>query len=129
VWQDLPDIEHQGDAMRDYSGIWQAADKLVYSTTLAAVSTPRTRLERSFDPTQVRTMVRSLDRDASIGGPTLAAHALRAGVVDEVHVFALPVVVGGGTACWPPRTRLWFDLVDQTPFLDGTIHLHYRPRR
>jgi dihydrofolate reductase len=129
VWQDFPGLEDEPDVVQEYAGIWQSADKVVYSTTLPSVSTPRTRLERSFDPGHVRAMVAGLDRDVSLGGSTLAAGALRAGIVDDVHLFLVPVVVGGGTSCWATGARLAFDLVAQDRFTDGTVHLHYRARR
>ncbi len=128
VWQDFPGIEDEPAVMQDYAEIWQSADKIVYSTTLASVTTPRTRLERSFDPHRVRTMVAEAEKDVSIGGPTLAAHALRAGIVDDVHLFVVPVIVGGGTSCWPSGVRLSLDLVGQDQFPDGNVHLHYRSR-
>ena len=129
VWQDLPGIEHGSPAVQEYAGIWRSADKVVYSTSLPSVSTPRTRLERSFDPQEVAAMVFGLDRDVSISGPTLATSALRASVVDDIHLFFVPVVVGGGTSCWPMDARLAFDLADEHRFADGTVHLHYRARR
>ena len=128
VWQDFPDIEDEPDVVRDYAAIWQSAGKVVHSTTLPSVTTPRTRLERSFDPVDVRDLVARLDRDVSIGGPTLAAHALRAGLVDDVHLFVVPVIVGGGTSCWPTGARLAFELVAQDRLTDDTVHLHYRAR-
>lgn len=129
VWDDFPGIEHEPAVMREYAEIWQAADKVVYSTTLPSVSTPRTRLERAFDPLQVRAMATEQDRDVSIGGPTLAAHALKADIVDDVHLFVVPVIVGGGKRCWPPGARLSLDLVDVNRFSGGTVHLHYRAKR
>ncbi|MFZ0324436.1 MAG: dihydrofolate reductase family protein [Actinomycetes bacterium] len=127
-WQDMPGIEHQSDVVQEYAGIWQSAAKVVYSTTLASVTTAKTRLERAFDPHDVRAMVTELELDVSIGGPTLAANALRAGVVDDVHVFLVPIVVGGGTSCWPTGARFALDLVDRDRFADGTVHLHYHVR-
>ncbi len=129
VWQDMPGIEHEPDVMQEFAAIWRAADKVVYSSTLAEVTTPRTRLERTFDPLAVRAMVGGLDTDVSLAGPTLAAHALRAGIVDDVHVFLLPIVVGGGTPCWPSGARLDLELVDEHRFDDGTVHLHHRAHR
>ena len=128
VWQDLPNDEHPSDVVQEYADIWRSADKVVYSTTLTSVTTPRTRLERDFDPQAVRAMADGLDRDVSVGGATLAAHALRAGIVDDVHLFVVPVVVGGGTSAWPPNARLTLELMDQDRFADGTVHLHYRTR-
>lgn len=128
VWQDFPDIEQEPDVIRDYAAIWQAAHKIVYSTTLTAVATPKTRLERAFDPEAVRMMVAHQEQNVSIGGPTLAGHALRAGIVDDIHLFVVPVVVGGGTSCWPAGVRLTLDLVAQERFADGTIYLHYSAR-
>ncbi len=128
VWQDMPGIEQEPDVIGEYADIWQSADKIVYSETLSAVTTPKTRLERNFDPQSVRAMVTDQERDVSIGGPTLASHALRAGIVDDVHLFIVPHIVGGGTPCWPAGTRLALDLVEQKEFVDGTVHLHYRAR-
>ncbi len=128
VWQDFPDIEQEPDVIRDYAAIWQAADKIVYSATLTAVATPKTRLERSFDPQSVRTMVNDREQDVSIGGPTLASHALRAGIVDDIHLFIVPHIVGGGTPCWPAGGRFALDLVQQERFSDGTVYLHYSAR-
>jgi dihydrofolate reductase len=128
VWQDFPGLEDEPAVVRDYADIWRAADKVVHSATLTTVTTPRTRLERTFDPVRVGAWVSGLERDVSIGGPTLAAQALRAGLVDDVHLFVVPVLVGGGTSCWPTGTRLAFDLAGQDGFADGTVHLHYRAR-
>ena len=128
VWDGWPDLENEPDVIQEYAAVWQSTDKVVYSTTLASVSAPRTRLERNFDAQGVRAQVSELDRDVSIGGPTLAAHAMRAGIVDEIHVVTVPVVVGGGTSCWPGGVRLDFDLVDHDRFADGTVHAHYRAR-
>lgn len=129
VWNDLPGLEHASTAEQEYADIWKSADKVVYSTTLGSVATPRTTLESTFDPRAVRTFVTALDDDVSIGGPTLASHALRAGIVDDIHLFTVPVVVGGGTSCWPSGCRLELDLSSERGFADGTVHAHYRRRR
>jgi dihydrofolate reductase len=113
----------------DYAQIWQAADKVVYSRTLAAVSTPRTRLDREFDVSRVRALVASSDRPVSIGGPGLAAPALTAGLVEEIHQFLNPVIVGSGTHFLPPRFRTTLELVDEHRFDNGVVHLHYRVKR
>lgn len=126
VWQDFPNIEHEPDVVQEYAEIWQTANKIVYSTTLTTVTTPKTRLERTFDPQTVRAMATEQEREVGIGGPTLAAHALRAGIVDDIHLFLVPHIVGGGTSCWPAGVRLGVDLVAQDRFSDGTVHLHYR---
>ncbi len=129
VWQDMPGIEQGNAAEQGFAEIWRATDKIVYSTTLESVTTPRTTLERTFDPVAVRGFVSGLDRDVSIGGPTLAGQALRAGIVDDIHVFTVPVVVGGGTSCWPSGARLALELRSERRFPDGTVHLHYAARR
>lgn len=123
AWETIDD-EHP--AMRDFAEIWRAADKVVYSTMLDAVATGKTRLERVFEPDAVRRMKASADRDISIGGPGLAAHALEAGVVDEVHFFAVPVIVGGGTHWLPDGVRFDLELLDERRFASGVVHLHYR---
>ena len=112
-------------AMRDFALVWQAADKVVYSTTLDEVTTDRTRLERTFDPATVRDLVVAATRDVSIGGPGLAAHALRAGIVDQVSLFLVPVVVGGGTAALPDHVRIDLDLAEQRRFTSGVVYLRY----
>ena len=96
VWETDPAAAAQSPGTREFAQIWQAADKVVYSTTLAAAATTRTRIERVFDPQAVRQLKAAAERDLTVGGPTLAAHAITAGLVDEYHLFVWPVVVGGG---------------------------------
>jgi dihydrofolate reductase len=127
VWQTIgtePGVEvHPAEA--DFAELWRSIDKVVYSRTLDAVRTPRTRLEREFDPEAVRRLKDTADHDISIGGPDLAAHAFRAGLIDDVHLFVFPVAVGGGKPALPRSVRLDLTLVDTHPFPDGTLHLHY----
>lgn len=115
--------------IRDYAQIWRAADKVVYSTTLDAVTTTRTRLEHQFRPAEVRRLVDAAERDVSVGGPTLAAHALRAGIVDQLHLYLHPVVVGGGTPALPDGVRLDLRLRSERRFAGGAVHLDYDVRR
>ena len=112
----------------DYAAIWQAADKVVYSRTLEAVSSARTRIERNFDPNAVRQLKASADSDLSVGGPNLAAQAIRAGLVDELHLLISPVVVGGGNRALPDDVRLDLELMDERRFGNGVIHVHYRTK-
>jgi len=128
VWQTIGGPEHPA-VENEYAEIWRAAEKVVYSTTLESVSTPRTRLERTFDPAAVRQLVADAEGDVSIGGPGLAAHAFRAGLVDEVHHLVHPVVVGGGTRALPDGVRLDLELVSERRFAGGVVHLHHRRRR
>src|SRR3954451_590851 len=110
----------------DFATLWRAADKVVYTTSLSAASTPQTRLERRFDPEDVQRLKAAADSDLSVGGPELAGHALRAGLVDACHLFLSPVVVGGGTAALPRDVRLALELVDEHRFGNGVVHLSYR---
>jgi dihydrofolate reductase len=126
AWEDMDEAADPSPVMQDYAAIWQAADKIVYSTTLPTVTGRRTTLERRFDAAAVAELKRRADRPFSVGGPGLAAHALRAGLVDELHWFVVPAVVGGGTPFLPPEVHLTLDLVDEHRFGDGTVHLHYR---
>jgi dihydrofolate reductase len=128
VWQTMADERDLSPVALDYARIWQGADKVVYSTTLTEPSTPRTRVERSFDPDAVRTMKDSAAADISIGGPGLAAQAVAAGLVDEWQLFVTPVVVGGGTRYLPDDVRLDLDLVDERRFGNGVVLLRYRTR-
>jgi dihydrofolate reductase len=109
----------------DYAEVWQAADKLVYSRTMADVSSARTRIEREFDPDSVRKLKESAGLDLSVGGAELAAQAIQDGLVDEFHLFINPIVVGGGTSALPD-TRLVLELLDEHRFDSGVVHLHYR---
>jgi hypothetical protein len=113
--------------MRDFADIWQAADKIVYSTTLESVSSARTRVERDFNPEAVRQMKASAGHDIAVGGPDLAAHAIKAGLVDECHLFITPVVVGDGKRFLPHHVRLKLELLGERRFGNGVVHLRYRP--
>jgi dihydrofolate reductase len=125
VWETLDDAEPE---MRDYAQLWRAADKVVYSRTLDSVSTPRTRLERELEPDAVRALVARASRDVSVGGPTLAAAALAAGLVDQVQLFLNPIAVGGGTPALPAGLRVALELLDQRRFGNGVVFLGYRVR-
>jgi dihydrofolate reductase len=127
VWETM-DVSGEPEVMRDYAGIWRAADKVVYSRTLAAPVTPRTRIERDFDPDAVRRMKETADRALTIGGPTLAAHALAAGIVDEIGLFLVPAVVGGGTRALPGGLRADLELLDERRFAGGAVYLRYQSR-
>jgi dihydrofolate reductase len=112
--------------MRDFAEIWWAADKIVYSRTLEAVASERTRIEREFEPETVRQMKATTERDISVGGPELAGQALAAGLVDECHLFLVPLTLGGGTRALPDGVLLQLELVDERRFGSGAVHLHYR---
>ena len=122
VWQDMPEDD---PLIADYANVWRDTDKVVFSSTLSEVTTPRTRLERTFDPDLVRELVRTSDRDVSIGGPTVAAAAFAAGLVDEVWMILVPVAVGGGTPALPLDRFVALDLLDERRFGNGTVALHY----
>jgi dihydrofolate reductase len=126
VWQTFGDEPGLPAEVSDFAEVWRGLDKVVYSRTLDAVSTPRTRLEREFDPDAVRHMKEDADRDISVSGPGLAQHAFRAGLVDEVHVVVFPVSVGGGKPALPQGARVNLDLLDERRFGNGAVHLHYR---
>jgi riboflavin biosynthesis pyrimidine reductase len=126
AWESMPTGPDQPAAIRDFAQLWQAADKVVYSTTLPAVSSARTRLEREFDPAAVQQLKDTSDHPLSVGGPGLAAAAFRAGLVDEVHLFLTPVLVGGGTPALPAGVRLSLDLLAEHRFAGGVVHLHHR---
>jgi dihydrofolate reductase len=128
AWETMDTGPDQSRVMRDYAEIWRAAEKVVYSRTLQAVSSARTRLERAFEPEAVQRMKAPAGRDISVGGPELAAQAIKAGLVDECHLFLTPVVVGGGTQALPKHVRLQLELLDERRFGNGVVHLHYRTR-
>jgi dihydrofolate reductase len=111
-----------------YARDWQAAEKVVYSTTLDSVSSARTRIERTFDPDAVRRLKAGSDADLTVDGPTLAAQAIRAGLVDEYHLFLTTTVVGGGTRFFPDGVRLDLELVEERSFASGLVYARYRTR-
>jgi dihydrofolate reductase len=126
VWESPDMIAGQPAVMQDFAAIWRAADKVVYSRTLETVSSARTRIEREFDPEAVRQLKAEAQRDITVGGPELAAHAMRAGLVDECHLLIVPIVVGGGKRSLPDGVRMELELVDHRVFANGVVHLHYR---
>ena len=111
----------------DFARIWRAADKIVYSTTLQTPDTARTRIERDFDPVQVRKLKEAADHDLTVGGARLAAQAIAAGLVDEYQLFVVPAIVGGGTRALPDQVRLNLALAEEHRFGSGTVYLCYRP--
>lgn len=127
-WETAHSLIDQPSFILDFAQLWQAADKVVYSTTLGTVSTARTRIERDFDPEAVRRMKAAAGRDLTVGGPDLAAQALRAGLVDECRLFVAPIVVGGGKQSLPNDVRLDLELLDQRRFGNGMVYLRYRTR-
>ncbi|MEV0703259.1 dihydrofolate reductase family protein [Saccharopolyspora sp. NPDC050389] len=126
AWEDEDSFAGQPQVMQDFAQIWRASEKVVYSTTLDEASTARTRIERAFDPEAVRRLKESAERDITVGGPGLAEHALRAGLVDEYRLFVVPVVIGGGTLALPGGVRLGLELLDERRFAGGVVHLRYR---
>jgi dihydrofolate reductase len=125
-WETAHTRVGQSPLMLDFARIWQAADKVVYSRSLEAVSTARTRIERNFGAEAVRQMKTRARRDLTVGGADLAAQAMRAGLVDECHLIISPVVVGGGKKALPGDVRLQLELLDERRFGNGVVHLHYR---
>ncbi len=125
-WQ-TADASPTSRPLRDFAAIWQAADKIVFSRTLEDASTPKTRIEQAFDPEAVRELKASADSDLSIGGPGLAAQAIRAGLVDEYRLFVSPVVVGSGNPSLPDDVRIALELLDERRFGNGVVYLRYAP--
>jgi dihydrofolate reductase len=128
-WETAQDEPEAPPSVVEFARVWQEADKVVYSRTLDAVGTARTTLERDFDPVEVRRRVDALDHDVTIEGPTLAALALRAGIVDEVQPYGAPVVLGGGQPFYPAGLHLDLELLDEHRFASGMLWLRYGVRR
>jgi dihydrofolate reductase len=127
-WETGDTLADQPSFMQDFAEIWRAADKIVYSKTLEMVSSAKTRIERDFDPEAVRQMKAAAGRDLAVGGPDLAAQAFEAGLVDELHLFVAPIVVGGGKQSLPNNVRLRLELLDERRFGSGMVHVRYRAR-
>ena len=128
-WETAHTLPGQSPVEQEFTGIWRAADKIVFSTTLAAASTARTRIEPSFDPDLVRRLKETADRDLTVGGANLAGQALKAGLVDQVQLFLVPVLVGGGKRALPDGARAGLELAETRQFASGVVYLSYRLRR
>src|SRR4051812_588268 len=128
VWETPEVIPGVTPAMMDFGRIWQAADKIVYSKSLETVSTPKTRLEREFDPQTVRDLKAQLPHDISVSGPNLAAQAIRAGLVDEYQLLVVPMMLGDGKRVLPSSVSVKLDLLDERRFDNGWVYLRYRTR-
>jgi dihydrofolate reductase len=127
-WETAHTLPGQEPVVEDFAEIWQAADKIVYSKTLETVSSARTRIERDFDAEAVRQLKASAERDITVGGPGLAGQAIKAGLVDEYHLFLTPIVVGAGKQSLPDNVRVKLELLDERRFGGGVVHLHYRTK-
>ena len=125
AWEAM-NLADQPPYIEDFAGIWQAADKIVFSRTLETVSSARTRIERDFDPEVVRQIKAAAGRDITVGGPELAAQAFKASLVDECQLFVAPIVVGGGKQSLPDDVRLQLELLDERRFGNGVVYLRYR---
>jgi dihydrofolate reductase len=128
-WESPPELTALPQFEQEFAGIWQKADKIVYSKTLQTVSSAKTLIEREFDPEAIRQLKAKAGADLSVGGAALAVQAIEAGLVDEYQLFLLPVVVGGGKRSLPgDEVRVNLELLDQRRFRNGTVYLHYRTR-
>jgi len=125
VWETDPNLATDSPLMQDFAEIWQAANKIVYSTTLSAASTRRTQIERNFNPETIQQLKKTAQHDILIGGPELAALAFRSGLIDECHLFLTPIIVGGGKPCLPDHVRLELELLEERRFGNGTVYLRY----
>jgi len=127
-WETAHTLPDQPPVAQDFAKIWQAAEKVVYSNTLEDVFSARTRIERDFDAEAIRELRATAERDITVGGPELAAQAIKAGLVDEYQLFLAPVMVGGGKQALPDDVRAELELLDERRFGNGTVYLRYRTR-
>ncbi|MGJ9414290.1 dihydrofolate reductase family protein [Aeromicrobium sp. CF4.19] len=128
VWETEPAMAERSDLAARYAHVWQAADKVVHSSSLTSTSTARTRLERRFDPDTVRSLKAAADTDLLVGGPHLAAQALAAGLVDQVELFVWPIVLAGRNPALPDVGPIELALLDEHRFTCGAVRLRYRVR-
>ncbi|RED55133.1 dihydrofolate reductase family protein [Cohnella lupini] len=125
-WETASAGGDQPEVVRDFAQIWRATEKIVFSRTLEAVSSARTRIEREFDPDRIRRLKESSGADLTINGPELAGQAMSAGLIDECHLLVNPIVLGGGKRALPDNLRMQLDLLGEHRFQCGVVHLHYR---
>lgn len=124
AWETM-ETTNEPSCIREYADIWRAADKVVYSRTLEAPASERTRIERDFDPEAVRDLKGRERSDLTVGGPSLAAQAFEAGLVDECQLYVSPVIVGGGNRALPDDVRMDLELLDERRFGNGMVYLRY----
>lgn len=124
-WETDPAIAGQSPKSEEFARIWQQADKIVFSRTLEEVSTRRTRIERNFEPDLVRTIKASVDHDLAVSGANLASTAWREGLIDEIHLFIAPILVGGGQRMFPDQIRQSLKLVQERRFINGMVFVRY----
>jgi dihydrofolate reductase len=127
-WETADTVPGQPSSVREFTGIWQAAGKIVFSTTLPSASSARTRIERDFDPGMIRQLKSATEHDMTVGGASLAGQAITAGLVDELQLFLVPILVGGGKRALPDGARSELELLDTRRFASGAVYLRYRPR-
>ena len=127
-WETADTMAGQPSVAREFTAIWRAADKIVFSATLQSVSSTRTRIERTFDPLMIRQLKSATEHDISVGGADLAGQAIKAGLVDELQLFLVPVVVGGGKRALPNGVRSDLEMLDVQRFAGGAVYLRYRPK-
>ncbi len=128
VWETDPNLAAESPLMQDFAQIWQAANKIVYSRKLATPSTRNTKIERTFDPEAIEELKKTVQHEIAIGGAELATHAFRAGLIDECHLFLIPIIVGGGKPSLPDNVRSELELLEERRFGNGTVYLRYRIR-
>jgi dihydrofolate reductase len=126
VWETDPALGAISELRADFADVWQAADKIVYSTTLDAVSTARSRVDRRFDPDAIRAMKDTVSRDLTVGGANLAAHAFSAQLIDECHLFVGPAILGRGKPGLPRDRRIDLELLEERTFDNGVVYLRHR---
>ena len=126
AWETAHTFADQRPFIQDFARIWQGVDKIVFSKTLAKVSSARTRIERDFDPEAVRQMKAAAGRDITVGGPDLARQVMKAGLLDEYHLFVTPVIVCGGNRALPDGCRVKLELLGECRFASGVVYIHYR---
>jgi dihydrofolate reductase len=124
-WETAGLADDDAEVIRDFGSLWRAADKIVFSETLLSVTSARTRTERDFDPGPIRRLKQSSDADLSVGGAELGGQALAAGLVDEIHLFLVPVVVGGGKRALPADVQARLRLIGTRGFASGVVYAHY----
>jgi dihydrofolate reductase len=127
-WATAHTVPGQPPSVREFAGIWQAAEKIVFSTTLQSVRSARTRIERNFEPDMIRQLKSATNHDMTVGGADLAGQAINAGLVDELQLFLVPIIVGGGKRALPNRAHCDLELLDTRRFASGAVYLRYRPK-
>ena len=127
-WDTYPDSPEATPAEKVFGRLWQDIDKIVASSSLSqADMVADDELVAQLDVERVQRIGQEAEGVVEIFGPTTAADAIRAGLIERFEFFLVPIIIGGGLKALPDGVRLGVQLIEQHTFDNGTVYLRYEP--